>query len=323
MENTNFKFNDKTLEYEKVEVSLKDRLKKVGLHLGVSLGLAFVFALASYPIVSRISFKEKNAEIDKMEEEYEKLNQTVEQLAATIQILETRDDSVYADIFGVPPVSKSLRVGGTGGVDEFKNLRGYNNSELMLTSAQLIKSLENKIKLHKKRFERIEKLAGTRSEKLGHIPAIQPIHNHNLIRTASGFGMRMHPVYGVPKLHSGIDFTAKVGTDIFATGDGVVEEVSNSFTGYGKHVVINHGFGYKTLYAHMSAFKVRKGQKVKRGDIIGAVGNTGTSTGAHLHYEVIRNNKKIDPANFFFNDLNYDQYKEMIQISSQINTSLD
>ena len=179
------------------------------------------------------------------------------------------------------------------------------------------------INIHKKGFERIDKLANTRAEKLSHVPAVQPIHNHNLIRTASGFGMRMHPVYGVPKMHSGIDFTAKTGTDIYSTGDGVVENVKRSYTGYGKHVIINHGFGYKTLYAHMSEFSVRKGQKVKRGDIIGKVGNTGTSTGPHLHYEVIRNNKKIDPANFFFNDLNYDQYQEMVKISSQINTSLD
>ena len=135
--------------------------------------------------------------------------------------------------------------------------------------------------------------------------------------------MRMHPVYGVLKLHSGVDFTAKKGTAIFASGDGVVFKVKKSFTGYGKHVIIDHGFGYKTLYAHMSAFKVKKGQKVKRGDVIGLVGNTGTSTGAHLHYEVIRDGKKIDPANFFFNDLDYDQYKEMIEISSKINTSLD
>ena len=135
--------------------------------------------------------------------------------------------------------------------------------------------------------------------------------------------MRMHPVYGVLKLHTGVDFTAKKGTEIFASGDGVVFNVKKSYTGYGQHVIIDHGFGYKTLYAHMSAFKVKKGQKVKRGDVIGLVGNTGTSTGAHLHYEVIRDGRKIDPANFFFNDLDYDQYKEMIDISSKINTSLD
>jgi murein DD-endopeptidase MepM/ murein hydrolase activator NlpD len=193
----------------------------------------------------------------------------------------------------------------------------------MLESANLIATLERQVNIHKSGFDRIKNLAGTRSARLSHVPAIQPIHNHNLIRTASGFGMRMHPVYKVPKLHTGVDFTAKTGTEIFAAGDGVVFNVKKSYTGYGQHVIIDHGFGYKTLYAHMSKFKVRKGQKVKRGDVIGLVGNTGTSTGPHLHYEVIRDNKKIDPANFFFNDLNFEEYQEMIEISSQINTSLD
>lgn len=323
MDKNNFKFNDKTLEYEKVEVSLRERLKKAGLHLGVSLGLALVFIIGSYPLVSRYSEREKLKEIEKLQEEYTQMNQHVKDISLELEVLKMRDDSVYAGIFGVSPVSKSLRIGGTGGTDQFKDLRGFSNSELMLQSALLIETLENQVNIHKKGFERIDKLANTRSDKLSHVPAVQPIHNHNLIRTASGFGMRMHPVYGVPKMHSGIDFTAKTGTDIYSTGDGVVENIKKSYTGYGKHVIINHGFGYKTLYAHMSAFSVKKGQKVKRGDIIGKVGNTGTSTGSHLHYEVIRNNRKIDPANFFFNDLNYDQYQEMMKISSQINTSLD
>lgn len=323
MEKTNFKFNKKTLEYEKVEVSLRERLKKVGLHLGVSIGLALLVIIGSYPIVSHYSEREKIEEINKLKAEYSIMNIKVEKIVTQLEVLKMRDDSVYAGIFGVAPVSKSLRIGGTGGIDEFKNLRGYSNTELMLQSAQLIKTLENQVNIHQKGFERIKKLAHSRSEKLSHIPAIQPIHNHNLIRTASGFGMRMHPVYNVPKMHSGIDFTAKKGTEILATGDGVIENIKKSYTGYGKHVIINHGFGYKTLYAHMSEFSVRKGQKIKRGDIIGKVGNTGTSTGPHLHYEVIRANKKIDPANFFFNDLNYDQYQEMVKISTQINTSLD
>lgn len=323
MDNTNFKFNKKTLEYEKVEVSWRARLKKAGLHLGVSLSLALLIIVGSYPLVSRYSEKEKLQEIEKLQTEYDAMNRKVEEIALELNVLKMRDDSVYADIFGVPPVSKTLRIGGTGGIDEFENLRGYSNSELMLKSAQLVRTLENQVNIHKKGFERIHKLSNTRSSKLAHVPAIQPIHNHNLIRTASGFGMRLHPVYNVMKMHSGIDFTAKIGTDINATGDGVVASVKVSRTGYGKHVIIDHGFGYKTLYAHLSAFKVSKGQKVKRGDIIGKVGNTGTSTGPHLHYEVIRNNKKIDPAHFFFNDLDYEQYQEMVKISTQINTSLD
>ena len=323
MDKNNFKFNDKTLEYEKVEISLLKRLKKAGLHIGVSMGIALFVIVISYPLVSRYSEKEKNNEIEKLKLSYSVMNQKVYDLSLKLNVLKIRDDSVYSAIFGVSPISKNLRIGGTGGSDEYEYLRNYNNSDLMLKSAQLIKKLENQLNIHQKGFERIDKLAYTRSKKLSHIPAVQPIHNNNLIRTASGFGMRMHPVYNVPKMHSGIDFAAKTGTDIYATGDGKVERVRNSFTGYGKHVIINHGFGYKTLYAHMNEFSVRKDQKVKRGDIIGKVGNTGTSTGPHLHYEVIRNNRKIDPANFFFNDLDFDQYQEMIKISSQINTSLD
>ena len=323
MDKNNFKFNDKTLEYEKVEVSFLKRLKKAGLHLGVSVVLALIIIIVSYPLITRYTEKEKNQEIEKLQETYSKMNQHIQDISNELEVLKMRDDSIYSGIFGVSPVSKSLRIGGTGGTDEFDYLRGYDNSDLMLQSSQLVKSLENQLKIHKKGFDRIDKLAHTRSKKLSHIPAVQPIHNHNLIRVASGFGMRMHPVYNVPKMHYGIDFTAKTGTDIYATGDGKVERVRKSYSGYGKHVIINHGFGYKTLYAHMHEFSVKQGQKVKRGDIIGQVGNTGTSTGPHLHYEVIRNNKKIDPTNFFFNDLNYEQYQEMIKISSQIKTSLD
>lgn len=323
MKKTNFKFNDKTLEYEKVEITWRERFKKAGLHMGVSLTLALVIIVASYPIVTRLSFGEQIKENQELKEEYELMNEKVALLAQELSVLRLRDDSVYADIFGVAPISKDLRIGGTGGTDEFKNLKKYKNNELMLESANLIATLERQVNIHKSGFDRIKNLAGTRSARLSHVPAIQPIHNHNLIRTASGFGMRMHPVYKVPKLHTGVDFTAKTGTEIFAAGDGVVFNVKKSYTGYGQHVIIDHGFGYKTLYAHMSKFKVRKGQKVKRGDVIGLVGNTGTSTGPHLHYEVIRDNKKIDPANFFFNDLNFEEYQEMIEISSQINTSLD
>jgi len=323
MDKNNFKFNDKTLEYEKVEVSFLKRLKKAGLHLGVSVVLALIIIIVSYPLVTRYSQKEKNQEIEKLQKTYSIMNQQIQDISLELEVLKMRDDSIYSGIFGVSPVSKSLRIGGTGGTDEFEYLRGYDYSDLMLQSAQLITKLKNQLIIHKKGFDRIDKLAHTRSEKLSHIPAVQPIHNHNLIRTASGFGMRMHPVYNVPKMHYGIDFTAKTGTDIYATGDGTIERVRKSYTGYGKHIIINHGFGYKTLYAHMDEFSVKKGQQVKRGDIIGKVGNTGTSTGPHLHYEVIRNNKKIDPANFFFNDLNYNQYQEMIKISSQIKTSLD
>lgn len=323
MTKVKFKFNDKTLEYEKVELSWKDRLKKMGVHFGFSIVLSLVIIVLSFPIVEQIIARKQLSENQKLRREYNFMSTKIDELENHLNVLVVRDDSVYANIFGVPPISKNLRISGTGGSDDFEYLRGFSNSKLMIEVAKKLSSLESKIKVHQKGFERIEKLASTRSAQLDHIPAIQPIHNHNLIRTASGFGMRMHPVYKVLKMHTGVDFTAKVGTQIFATGDGVVKNAIHGYSGYGNHVVIDHGFGYESLYAHLYTIEVKNGQKLKRGDVIGAVGNTGTSTAPHLHYEVILNGRKVNPANYFFNDLSFDEYQEMIEISESIETSMD
>jgi len=323
MSKAKFKFNNKTLQYEKVELSWKDRFKKLGIHFGFSALLSLVFIVAAFPFVEQIIARKQISENKKLISEYQFLNSKVEELSNELSILRLRDDSVYANIFGVPPVSQNLRIAGTGGADEFDHLKGFSNSKLMIASAKKLSALESRVEIHKKGFERIEKLSNTRDKKLSHIPAIQPIHNHNLIRTASGYGMRLHPVYNVYKMHTGLDFTAKVGTKIFSTGDGIVVEVTSSRTGYGNHIVINHGFGYQTLYAHLNTMEVSIGQKIKRGEVIGTVGNTGTSTAPHLHYEVIKNGQKVNPANFFFNDLDYEEYKEMMKISERLNTSMD
>ena len=158
---------------------------------------------------------------------------------------------------------------------------------------------------------------------LAALPAIQPVSNKNLSRMASGYGYRIHPIYKTRKLHTGMDFSAKSGTPIYATGDGEISEINNLRNGYGKHVIINHGYGYKTLYGHMSKYIVHKGQKVKRGEVIGYVGSTGTSVAPHLHYEVIKDGRKINPVNFYYNDLTPDEYEKMLEISSQNNQSFD
>ena len=158
---------------------------------------------------------------------------------------------------------------------------------------------------------------------LAALPAIQPVSNKNLSRMASGYGYRIHPIYKTRKMHSGMDFSAKTGTEIYATGDGKISKVRKSRRGYGNHVVIEHGYGYKTLYAHMSKYIVRKGQKVKRGEVIGYVGSTGTSVAPHLHYEVHKDGKKINPVNFYYNDLTPEEYEKMLEISSQNNQSFD
>ena len=323
MNKEKFKFNEKTFQLEKVEVSLKQKFKQLGIHMGLSISLALVVIVLSYPIVSSFIGRQQIAENEKLKLEYTHLNDRLLGLNEDFAVLRVRDDSVYSEIFGVPPIAEGLMIAGTGGSDKLAHLREGTNNALMLNSGTKLMELEAKISVHKSRFSKIEKLSSNRILKLQQIPAVQPIHNHNLIRTSSGFGMRIHPVYHVAKMHTGIDFTAKIGTEIFATGDGIIEEVSNDYSGYGKHVVIKHAFGYETLYAHMSKHAVKEGQKVKRGQLIGFVGNTGTSTSAHLHYEVIKDGRKINPANFFFNDLTYGEYSEMVKISSSITIPLD
>ena len=237
--------------------------------------------------------------------------------------LQKRDDNIYRLIFEADPIPKSIRKAGYGGVNRYQDLTGFNNSELVISTSKKIDQVTKQLYIQSKSFDEIIDLAKNKATMLASIPAIQPVSNKDLSRMASGFGNRIHPIYKTKKFHAGMDFSAKTGTPIYSTGDGEISKVKTSRKGYGNHVVINHGFGYKTLYAHMSKYIVKKRQKVKRGDIIGYVGNTGTSVAPHLHYEVHKDGKKINPVNFYYNDLTPEQFEKMLLISSQSNQSFD
>lgn len=210
-----------------------------------------------------------------------------------------------------------------GGVNRYSDLEGYQYSNVVIEANKKLDQLAKRMYVQTKSFDEVVELAQNKEKMLASIPAIQPVPNKNLKRMASGYGYRTHPIYKVRKMHWGMDFSAPTGTEIFATGDGTVAQVILSRGGYGKHVVIDHGFGYETLYAHMTKINVKRGQKVKRGDVIGLVGNTGTSSAPHLHYEVIKDGKKINPAHFYFNDLTPEEYDQMIEMSSHANQSFD
>ena len=244
----------------------------------------------------------------------------VDQVMAELQ---EKDDNIYRVIFEAEPIPKSIRDAGFGGVNRYRHLEGFGNAELVVETSQHLDKLVKKLVVQSRSFDEVIALAKNKTQMLASIPAIQPVANDKLTRVASGFNYRIHPIYKIKHFHTGIDFAAPRGTDIFATGDGVVKVVDRESRGYGFHVVIDHGFGYETLYGHMSKFNVRPGQKVKRGDVIGYVGSTGTSTAPHLHYEVIKNGEKINPINFFFNDLTPEEYDKVIEISSQSNQSFD
>ena len=237
--------------------------------------------------------------------------------------LQDRDDNIYRVIFEAEPISNSIRYAGFGGSERYQNLEGYDNSELMIKVTERLDRITKQLYIQSKSFDDVVKMAKGKEKLLASIPAIMPLNNKNLKHMPGGYGWRTHPIYKTQEFHPGMDFAAEQGTPIYATGDGVVELADASAQGYGNHVVINHSYGYKTLYGHMSRIATKSGMKLKRGDLIGYVGSTGLSTGPHVHYEVIKNGEKVNPINFYYNDLSPEQYQLMLELSSKSSQSFD
>jgi murein DD-endopeptidase MepM/ murein hydrolase activator NlpD len=247
----------------------------------------------------------------------------MENIERVLDDIQRTDDNLYRTIFGAEPIPATFRRGGEGGVNRYKSLEGYSNSQLVIETASRLNRIQRQLYLQSKSFDEIIQMAKNKEDMLRSIPAIMPISNRDLTRTASGFGLRMHPIYKIPMFHSGMDFTAPTGTEVYATGDGTVSVVQSLQRGFGKHIVIDHGYGYTSTYAHLNDFNVRRGQRVRRGDVIGFVGNTGTSVAPHLHYEIKLNGNHVDPVNYFFEDLTPDEYERMIEIASKTGQSFD
>lgn len=323
MAKVKYKYNPNTLNYEKIHLTFFDRLKKGFTYLLVGLFFAVIIIFLSYTFIDspkELNLKRENAQL---RQQFDYLSKDLDHLTAVLEDVERRDDNIYRQIFEAEPISKNVRTSGVGGVNRYTHLEGYENSNLVIDVTRKLDRISKRMYVQSKSFDEVVSLAKNKEQMLASIPAIQPIPNKDLKRMASGFGVRIHPIYKVPKMHWGMDFSAPTGTNIFATGDGVIVEVVNSRRGFGKHVVIDHGYGYETLYGHMSQIDVRKGQQVKRGDIIGLVGNTGGSTAPHLHYEVSKDGKKINPIYYYFNDLTPEEYDLMIELSSHANQSFD
>jgi murein DD-endopeptidase MepM/ murein hydrolase activator NlpD len=318
-----YKFNPESLKYYKVESTVKQNTLK---------GLAYFFvfmlnALIGYFLYSFAfdSPEEKGLkrQISERNVVIEQFNKQLDNIDKVLADMQNRDDNIYRTIFEAEPLNYSVRKAGFGGSNRYKELEKMENSKMVLETAKRLDILRSKVVIQSKSYDDLVKMAVNKEKMLGSIPAIQPIANKDLERTASGWGYRIHPIYKIRKFHYGIDFTAPTGTEVYVTGDGVVEKTDRSLRGYGNSIVINHGYGTKTIYGHMTAFKVKEGQKVKRGDVIGYVGNTGLSTAPHLHYEVERNGEKVNPINYFFNDLTADEYDRMIDISMRPGQSFD
>ena len=323
MSKIKYYYDTKTLSYKPIESTGIDKFKKFIVYLTSSAILAFFTLLIFFQYFDSPKEKRLKGEINHLLSQYEIINNDLEKIELVLDDIQNRDDNIYRTIFEADPIPTSIRKQGFGGINRYKKLSGYSNSDLIINTSKKIDQLTKQLYLQSKSFDEIIELAKNKSKMLASIPAIQPVANKDLKRMTSGYGYRIHPIYKTRKMHYGMDYSAKVGTEIYATGDGVISKVKRSKRGYGNYVKINHGFGYETLYAHMSKYIVKKGQKVKRGEVIGYVGNTGISTAPHLHYEVRKDNKKINPVNFYFNDLTPEEYEKMLELASQPNQSFD
>ena len=316
-------YDTKTLSYRRIQLSKLEKTKKYLIFFSSSIFLSLVIIIMFFQFFDSPKEKRLKDEIYNLTSQYYVINNNMKQIEVVLDDIQERDDNIYRTIFEADPIPNSIRKQGFGGVNRYKKFEGYSNSKIIINTTRKIDQLTKQLYLQSKSFDEIINLAKNKSEMLASIPAIQPVSNKNLSRMASGYGYRIHPIYKTRKLHTGMDFSAKTGTEIYATGDGVISKIRRSKRGYGNHVKINHGFGYETLYAHMSKYIVKRGQKVKRGEVIGYVGNTGTSVAPHLHYEVHKDKRRINPVNFYYNDLNPEEYEKMIEISSQSNQSFD
>jgi murein DD-endopeptidase MepM/ murein hydrolase activator NlpD len=323
MSKIKYRFDTKSLTYQRAKPTKKELILKFLSYLATGLVFSTVVIIFAYRFLNSPKEKILERENKNLQLQYELLNKRMELVSDVLDDIQQRDDQIYRTIFEAEPIPVSIRKAGFGGVDRYRELEGYNNTELIKETTKKLDKISKQLYIQSNSFDEVFKLAKNKAEMLSSIPAIQPVSNGDLKRLASGFGYRTHPIYKIQHLHTGLDFSAPIGTDIYATGNGTVVTVESDARGYGNNVVINHGYGYQTLYAHMSKFNCRVGQKVKRGDVIGYVGSTGTSTAPHLHYEVIKNGTKINPVNFFYNDLSPAEFHKMIEISSQSNQSFD
>jgi len=317
-----YKLNPHSLEYERVRLGKRQIIKRAVSYLLGSVVFAALVLFVAYSIFSSPKELMQERELNQYAMQFEIMNERLDRLTSVLEDIEDRDDNIYRTIFEAEPIPTERRKAGIGGSDRYASLKGYENSSTIVNTAKKLDRLSRELYIQSTSFDDVYKMAKNKAKMLASIPAIQPVANKDLKRIASGFGYRIHPIYKTLRMHTGIDFSAPIGTPIYATGDGVVEHLKNKMTGYGKVMMINHGFGYESLYAHMSKIFVKPGEKVKRGQIIGYVGNTGRSTGPHLHYEIRKNGKPVNPVHFFFQDLTPEEYEKVIEISSRPTQSM-
>lgn len=323
MPRTKYKFNPESLSFDRVRLGFKNLLFRFFAYFVGSIIVALGYWVVFAAFFDSPREKALEREIEQLTIQYDLIHREMSNVEKVLDGLQKTDDNLYRTIFESEPISSTFREGGIGGINRFESLEGYSNSKLVIETANRLDKIRKKVYVQAKSFDELIELAKRKEEMLVSVPAIIPISNKDLTRTASGYGWRIHPIYKISKFHYGMDFTAPEGTEVYATGNGTVTEVLASQRGLGKHVIIDHGFGYKSIYGHLSNFNVREGQKVSRGDVIGFVGSTGLSLANHLHYEIKLNGANVNPVNYYFEDLSALDYERMIEISAKTGQSFD
>lgn len=317
-----FRFNPDTIDYEEIQVTFMHRLRKVLYHAlsGILLGLGFFFIFVS--IIRSPKEIELYREKTRIEGQYKALNAQIDDMQAILTDIQERDDNLYRVIFQADPIPLESRTSIGRNIQYYEQIKKSTNSQIVVETTKNLNSLKKQLYVQSRSFDEIVSLVKDHEKMMDNIPAIQPIANKDLTRVASGWGYRIDPVYRTKKFHYGMDFTSPTGTDVFATGNATVSKAGWT-QGYGNTIKLDHGYGYETLYAHLSEILVKEGQVVSRSEVIGLVGNTGKSTGPHLHYEVHLKGEPVNPQNYYFLDLTPEEYDRMIQLSQNFGKTLD
>jgi murein DD-endopeptidase MepM/ murein hydrolase activator NlpD len=323
MSKVKYFYDSESLSYRKIEKKKGRTLKYVFTFLLGSALFAFLFVFIASRFVESPRERALARELEHMELQYNLLGKKMDQAQSVLANVEERDNAIYRLYFEANPIPDEQRKAGFGGINRYKDLEGFDNSKLIIETNKRMDILTKQIVVQSRSLDEIAVLAENKEKFLACIPAIQPVSNEELTRMASGYGYRSDPFTKVRKFHFGMDFTAPRGTPIYATGDGVVVRADDAATGYGNHIRIDHGYGYVSLYAHLYKYNVRANQKVKRGDLIGFVGSTGRSEAPHLHYEVFKDEERINPINFYYGNLSAEEYGRLLERASLENQSLD
>lgn len=316
-------FNHLTQNFEVLETSKSRSFLRILLIALAVLGIAFLFAVLLFTFLKSPKEKAQARELEYMKLQYEILNDRLDNMEALMTDMEQRDNNIYRVVFEADPIPNTVRKSGFNDADRYADLYGYMNSGLVVSAARKLDVISSQLYHQSVSYDSLFVMAHNKTDMLAHIPSIFPLKQSDVKYISSYFGYRSDPIYKISKFHSGIDFSSTLNCEAYATGDGVVFDVEHNEWGYGNMVIIDHGYGYKTRYAHLNKPAVRKGQKVKRGQVVGYIGATGKATGVHLHYEVLKNDEQIDPINFLYQDLTPDEYDQILLQSTLPSQTMD